>query len=155
MEQAATELQTFSQLKKQEDVAIPRRQEVNLMHENSNFFCAVFFTTVHSSASCQALREDVERQMERERELQQRYGELLMEREALVNNSLKYWAAAIPDLCSVLPAPTYSAWSRQQWWKLVLLHSESICSAVPSVCKGASLLFPVQHTKLSFGHARW
>uniref|UniRef100_A0A8C6LST1 Cell division cycle 5 like n=1 Tax=Nothobranchius furzeri TaxID=105023 RepID=A0A8C6LST1_NOTFU len=32
-----------------------------------------------------ALREDVERQMERERELQQRYGELLMERESLLN----------------------------------------------------------------------
>uniref|UniRef100_H3CWV8 Cell division cycle 5-like protein n=1 Tax=Tetraodon nigroviridis TaxID=99883 RepID=H3CWV8_TETNG len=61
VEQAATELQTFSQLKKQEDVAIPRRQE--------------------------ALREDVERQMEREKELQQRYGELLMEREALVSNA--------------------------------------------------------------------
>uniref|UniRef100_A0A672HZ93 Cell division cycle 5-like protein n=1 Tax=Salarias fasciatus TaxID=181472 RepID=A0A672HZ93_SALFA len=56
VEQAATELQTFTQLKKQEDTAIPRRQE--------------------------ALREDVERQMERERELQQRYGELLTEREA-------------------------------------------------------------------------
>lgn len=31
VEQAATELQTFSQLKKQEDIAIPRRQEVSLM----------------------------------------------------------------------------------------------------------------------------
>uniref|UniRef100_A0A8C9YX20 CDC5 cell division cycle 5-like (S. pombe) n=1 Tax=Sander lucioperca TaxID=283035 RepID=A0A8C9YX20_SANLU len=60
VEQSATELQTFNQLKKQEDTAIPRRKE--------------------------ALREDVERQMERERELQQRYGELLMEREALLNS---------------------------------------------------------------------
>ncbi|TKS86066.1 Cell division cycle 5-like protein [Collichthys lucidus] len=64
VEQSATELQTFTQLKKQEDTAIPRRQE--------------------------ALREDVERQMERERELQQRYGELLMEREALINSAQKY-----------------------------------------------------------------
>ncbi|KAM4607720.1 cell division cycle 5-like protein [Polymixia lowei] len=64
VEQAATELQTFTQLKKQEDTAIPRRQE--------------------------ALREDVERQMERERELQQRYGELLMERETLLSNAQKY-----------------------------------------------------------------
>ncbi|TKS86050.1 Cell division cycle 5-like protein [Collichthys lucidus] len=64
VEQSATELQTFTQLKKQEDTAIPRRQE--------------------------ALREDVERQMERERELQQRYGELLMEREALINSTQKY-----------------------------------------------------------------
>uniref|UniRef100_A0A1A8BLA8 CDC5 cell division cycle 5-like n=1 Tax=Nothobranchius kadleci TaxID=1051664 RepID=A0A1A8BLA8_NOTKA len=64
VEQAATELQTFSQLKKQEDLAIPRRQE--------------------------ALREDVERQMERERELQQRYGELLMERESLLNSTQKF-----------------------------------------------------------------
>uniref|UniRef100_A0A8C4HEV6 Cell division cycle 5-like protein n=1 Tax=Dicentrarchus labrax TaxID=13489 RepID=A0A8C4HEV6_DICLA len=64
VEQSATELQTFNQLKKQEDTAIPRRQE--------------------------ALREDVERQMERERELQQRYGELLMEREALINSAQKY-----------------------------------------------------------------
>ncbi|XP_028325353.1 cell division cycle 5-like protein [Gouania willdenowi] len=63
VEQAATELQTFTQLKKQEDTAIPRRKE--------------------------ALREDVERQMERERELQQRYGELLMERESLVNAAHK------------------------------------------------------------------
>lgn len=64
VEQAATELQTFTQLKKQEDTAIPRRQE--------------------------ALREDVERQMEREKELQQRYGELLMERESLLNSAQKY-----------------------------------------------------------------
>ncbi|XP_076014876.1 cell division cycle 5-like protein [Genypterus blacodes] len=62
VEQSATELQTFNQLKKQEDTAIPRRQA--------------------------GLREDVERQMERERELQQRYGELLMEREPLVNSAL-------------------------------------------------------------------
>uniref|UniRef100_A0A3Q3WJ40 Uncharacterized protein n=1 Tax=Mola mola TaxID=94237 RepID=A0A3Q3WJ40_MOLML len=64
VEQSATELKTFSQLKKQEDMAIPRRQE--------------------------ALREDVERQMERERELQQRYGKLLREREALLNVAQKY-----------------------------------------------------------------
>ncbi|CAJ1066765.1 cell division cycle 5-like protein [Xyrichtys novacula] len=64
VEQSATELETFSQLKKQEDTAIPRRQE--------------------------ALREDVERQMERERELQQRYGELLMDREGLINSAQKY-----------------------------------------------------------------
>ncbi|XP_037536510.1 cell division cycle 5-like protein [Nematolebias whitei] len=64
VEQAATELQTFNQLKKQEDLAIPRRHE--------------------------ALREDVDRQMERERELQQRYGELLMERESLLSSSQKY-----------------------------------------------------------------
>lgn len=44
VEQAATELQTFSQLKKQEDVAIPRRQEVNLMPENSDSFGGDFFT---------------------------------------------------------------------------------------------------------------
>uniref|UniRef100_A0A3Q2PF93 Cell division cycle 5-like protein n=1 Tax=Fundulus heteroclitus TaxID=8078 RepID=A0A3Q2PF93_FUNHE len=37
----------------------------------------------------QALREDVERQMEREKELQQRYGELLMEREALLGSTQK------------------------------------------------------------------
>ncbi|KAG7273014.1 hypothetical protein CRUP_011898 [Coryphaenoides rupestris] len=61
VEQAATELQTFTQLKKQEDLAIPRRQE--------------------------GLREDVERQMERERELQHRYGELLMESEAVLGNA--------------------------------------------------------------------
>lgn len=35
VEQSATELQTFSQLKKQEDTAIPRRQEVNSMMQNS------------------------------------------------------------------------------------------------------------------------
>lgn len=52
------------------------------------------FIWVHLSTSCQALREDVERQMERERELQQRYGELLMEREALVSSTLKYWDAS-------------------------------------------------------------
>ncbi|XP_077437336.1 cell division cycle 5-like protein [Vanacampus margaritifer] len=63
VEQAATELETFSQLKKQEDMAIPRRLE--------------------------ALREDVERQMDRERELQQRYGELVTEREGLVNSAQK------------------------------------------------------------------
>lgn len=64
VEQAATELQTFNQLKKQEDQAIPRRKE--------------------------ALREDVERQQERERELQHRYGDLLLEREALLNNHEKF-----------------------------------------------------------------
>ncbi|XP_054879331.1 cell division cycle 5-like protein [Poeciliopsis prolifica] len=64
VEQAATELQTFNQLKQQEDLAIPRRQA--------------------------ALREDVERQMEREKELQQRYGELLMERESLLSGTQKF-----------------------------------------------------------------
>ncbi|XP_015253091.1 PREDICTED: cell division cycle 5-like protein [Cyprinodon variegatus] len=63
VEQAATELQTFNQLKQQEDLAIPRRQA--------------------------ALREDVDRQMEREKELQQRYGELLMERESLLSSTQK------------------------------------------------------------------
>ncbi|CAB1331020.1 unnamed protein product [Coregonus sp. 'balchen'] len=60
VEQAATELHTFTELKKQEDTAIPRRQE--------------------------ALREDVERQQEREKELQQRYGDLLLEKEALLTS---------------------------------------------------------------------
>ncbi|XP_061546141.1 cell division cycle 5-like protein [Phycodurus eques] len=64
VEQASTELETFTQLKRQEDTAIPRRLE--------------------------ALREDMERQMDRERELQQRYGELVTEREALVNSAQKY-----------------------------------------------------------------
>ncbi|XP_014908322.1 cell division cycle 5-like protein [Poecilia latipinna] len=64
VEQAATELQTFNQLKQQEDLAIPRRQA--------------------------ALREDVDRQMEREKELQQRYGELLMERESLLSGTQKF-----------------------------------------------------------------
>ncbi|KAK5889858.1 hypothetical protein CesoFtcFv8_013436 [Champsocephalus esox] len=64
VEQSATELKTFDQLKKQEDTAIPRRKE--------------------------ALREDVERQMERERELQHRYGELVMEREEFINSEQKY-----------------------------------------------------------------
>ncbi|XP_056147802.1 cell division cycle 5-like protein [Lampris incognitus] len=64
VEQAATELQTFNQLKKQEDTAIPRRLE--------------------------GLREDVERQMERERELQQRFGELLVDRETLLNSVRKH-----------------------------------------------------------------
>lgn len=58
VEQSATELHTFHLLKKQEDSAIPRRKE--------------------------ALREDVERQQEREKELQQRYGDLLLEKEALL-----------------------------------------------------------------------
>ncbi|XP_077586222.1 cell division cycle 5-like protein [Stigmatopora nigra] len=61
VEQAATELETFSQLKKHEDLAIPRRLE--------------------------ALREDVERQMDRERELQQRYGELVTEKDTLAGNN--------------------------------------------------------------------
>lgn len=52
--------------------------------------------------------------MERERELQQRYGELLMEREALVSNTLKYWATPIPDLCTMLRASRYSPRSCQQ-----------------------------------------
>ncbi|XP_062378677.1 cell division cycle 5-like protein [Sardina pilchardus] len=57
VEQAHMELRTFGELKKQEDLAIPRRQE--------------------------ALREDVQRQQEREKELQQRFGDLLLEKETL------------------------------------------------------------------------
>ncbi|KAL7862212.1 hypothetical protein SRHO_G00136530 [Serrasalmus rhombeus] len=57
VEQAHVELHTFQELKKQEDMAIPRRQE--------------------------ALREDVQRQQEREKELQQRFGDLLLEKETL------------------------------------------------------------------------
>lgn len=51
VEQAATELQTFSQLKKQEDIAIPRRQEVNPTRENSNgrlLHCHLLFVDVIS-----------------------------------------------------------------------------------------------------------
>lgn len=57
VEQAHMELHTFQELKKQEDTAIPRRQE--------------------------ALREDVQRQQEREKELQQRFADLLLEKETL------------------------------------------------------------------------
>ncbi|XP_012693557.1 cell division cycle 5-like protein [Clupea harengus] len=62
VEQAHMELRTFGELKKQEDLAIPRRQE--------------------------ALREDVQRQQEREKELQQRFGDLLLEKETLVGEKL-------------------------------------------------------------------
>ncbi|XP_066536264.1 cell division cycle 5-like protein [Hoplias malabaricus] len=57
VEQAHMELHTFQELKKQEDTAIPRRQE--------------------------ALREDVQRQQEREKELQQRFADLLLEKETM------------------------------------------------------------------------
>ncbi|XP_030638519.1 cell division cycle 5-like protein [Chanos chanos] len=59
VEQANMELRTFQELKKQEDLAIPRRQE--------------------------ALREDVQRQQEREKELQQRFADLLLEKETLLS----------------------------------------------------------------------
>ncbi|KAL1257438.1 hypothetical protein QQF64_010682 [Cirrhinus molitorella] len=55
VEQANMELHTFEELKKQEDHAIPRRQE--------------------------ALREDVQRQQDREKELQQRFADLLLEKQ--------------------------------------------------------------------------
>ncbi|XP_042611519.1 LOW QUALITY PROTEIN: cell division cycle 5-like protein [Cyprinus carpio] len=57
VEQAHVELHTFQELKKQEDHAIPRRQE--------------------------ALREDVQRQQDREKELQQRFADLLLEKQTL------------------------------------------------------------------------
>jgi len=57
VEQAHVELRTFSELKKTEDLAIPRRLE--------------------------ALREDNSRQQEREKELQQRFGDLMLEKETL------------------------------------------------------------------------
>ncbi|XP_051780373.1 cell division cycle 5-like protein [Erpetoichthys calabaricus] len=57
VEQAYLELRTFEELKNHEDTAIPRRLE--------------------------ALREDVQRQQEREKELQQRYADLLLEKETL------------------------------------------------------------------------
>ncbi|XP_044145718.1 cell division cycle 5-like protein [Bufo gargarizans] len=57
-EQANLELKTFEELKKHEDIAIPRRIE--------------------------CLKEDVQRQEERERELQQRFAELLLEKEGSV-----------------------------------------------------------------------
>ncbi|KAK1170344.1 cell division cycle 5-like protein [Acipenser oxyrinchus oxyrinchus] len=60
IEQANLELHTFEELKKHEDTAIPRRQE--------------------------ALREDVQRQQEREKELQQRYADLLLEKETLTSS---------------------------------------------------------------------
>ena len=44
----------------------------------------------HSECVFQGLREDVERQMERERELQHRYGDLLMDRETVLSNPQKY-----------------------------------------------------------------
>lgn len=57
-EQANLELRTFEELKKHEDIAIPRR--------------------------IASLKEDVQRQEERERELQQRFAELLLEKEGSV-----------------------------------------------------------------------
>ncbi|KAG8580011.1 hypothetical protein GDO81_007081 [Engystomops pustulosus] len=57
-EQANLELKTFEELKKHEDIAIPRR--------------------------IASLKEDVQRQEERERELQQRFAELLLEKEGPV-----------------------------------------------------------------------
>lgn len=60
VEQAQVELRTFQELKKQEDTAIPRRQE--------------------------ALREDVQRQQEREKELQQRFADLLLEKETMLSS---------------------------------------------------------------------
>ncbi|KAJ8341748.1 hypothetical protein SKAU_G00340390 [Synaphobranchus kaupii] len=58
VEQAQVELRTFQELKKQEDTAIPRRKE--------------------------GLREDVQRQQEREKELQQRFADLLLDKETLL-----------------------------------------------------------------------
>ncbi|KAG5857430.1 hypothetical protein ANANG_G00019380 [Anguilla anguilla] len=60
VEQAQVELRTFQELKKQEDTAIPRRQE--------------------------ALREDVQRQQEREKELQQRFADLLLDKETMLSS---------------------------------------------------------------------
>lgn len=57
IEQANIELGTFEELKKHEDIAIPRRQEF--------------------------LKEDVQRQQEREKELQQRFADLMREKETL------------------------------------------------------------------------
>ncbi|XP_006000982.1 cell division cycle 5-like protein [Latimeria chalumnae] len=57
VEQASLELGTFEELKRHEDIAIPRRQE--------------------------SLREDVQRQQEREKELQQRFADLVLEKETL------------------------------------------------------------------------
>lgn len=57
VEQTHTELHTFEELKKQEDLAIPRRLE--------------------------ALREDVQRQQDREKELQQRFADLILEKQTL------------------------------------------------------------------------
>ncbi|KAF7704548.1 cell division cycle 5-like protein [Silurus meridionalis] len=62
VEQAHMELHTFEELKKQEDLAIPRRKE--------------------------ALREDVQRQQDREKELQQRFGDLLLEKETLLSEKV-------------------------------------------------------------------
>ncbi|KAI5618926.1 cell division cycle 5-like protein [Silurus asotus] len=62
VEQAHMELHTFQELKKQEDLAIPRRKE--------------------------ALREDVQRQQDREKELQQRFGDLLLEKETLLSEKV-------------------------------------------------------------------
>ncbi|XP_077345082.1 cell division cycle 5-like protein [Lithobates pipiens] len=58
-EQANLEYKTFEELKRHEDIAIPRRIEF--------------------------LKEDVQRQEERERELQQRFAELLLEKEGSVS----------------------------------------------------------------------
>ncbi|CAI5769085.1 cell division cycle 5-like protein [Lacerta agilis] len=56
IEQAHLELRTFEELKKHEDAAIPRRLE--------------------------CLKEDVQRQQEREKELQQRFAEFMLDKEA-------------------------------------------------------------------------
>lgn len=54
----------------------------------------------------------MERQMERERELQQRYGELLMEREALINSAQKYWATHKSHIHASFKSSSWRRWNQ-------------------------------------------
>lgn len=62
---------------------------VRRLPENHPFLCCVltflFLSLSFSFCVCfKALREDVQRQQEREKELQQRFGDLLLEKESLI-----------------------------------------------------------------------
>lgn len=114
VEQANVELHTFQELKKQEDHAIPRRQEVkiftNCIRCSDSYYICVMLSSFMYVCMCvhillkfiaykvstflitnintlsfiiQALREDVQRQQDREKELQQRFADLLLEKQTL------------------------------------------------------------------------
>lgn len=50
--------------------------------------------------------------MERERELQLRYGELLMEREALINSAQKYWATQKSHIHATFKSSSWRRWNQ-------------------------------------------
>uniref|UniRef100_A0A8C3BGH7 Cell division cycle 5-like protein n=1 Tax=Cairina moschata TaxID=8855 RepID=A0A8C3BGH7_CAIMO len=117
IEQAHLELRTFEELKKHEDAAIPRRLE--------------------------CLKEDVQRQQEREKELQQRFADFMLDKETFQANMPRSICKSLKNFEPVIFFPSWN-----QTWHL---HVGSIPQLEPVSKPGELIRPPLTSVQLEAG----